>query len=133
MTANHTHLAAVERPVKIRDVFRLEIGELLPRRTVERLEPEVIGVLVSDRIDHSFAIMGKVDFSPSRNRALQIHKSRVLGRIDGKQRQLHLRSASRSKRFEGYQLAVWRNVQAERGQFGESFRWSAFQRYPVQR
>ncbi len=47
VAAYHTQLAAVERPVKVRDLFRFEVGDLLPRRTVERLEPEVFSVLVA--------------------------------------------------------------------------------------
>src|ERR1035438_8220442 len=91
VAADQPQLAAVERPVKLRDVFRLEVGDLLSRRTVERLEPEVISVLVRERINDSFAIRGEAD-SPL-DRALRVQKFRILGRIDRDQCQLLLRIA----------------------------------------
>jgi len=47
VAADHTQLAAVERPVKVPDLFRFEIGDLLSRRAVKWLEPEVFSVLVT--------------------------------------------------------------------------------------
>jgi len=46
VAADQTELGAVERPVKVNDLLRFEVGELLSRGTVERLEPEVFRVLV---------------------------------------------------------------------------------------
>jgi hypothetical protein len=61
VAADHTQLAAVERPVKVTDVFRFEVGDLLSWRTVEWLEPEVINVLVTERINDSLAIGCEAD------------------------------------------------------------------------
>jgi hypothetical protein len=41
VSADQTQLAAIERPMKVPDLLSLKVGDLLPRRTVERLEPEV--------------------------------------------------------------------------------------------
>jgi hypothetical protein len=78
-------LVPVKRPVKVGDRFRFEIGDLLPRRTVQRLQPEVIGVLLTERVNHSFAVMGEAH-SPQRwDWALQFHKFGVLRKIDREQ------------------------------------------------
>ena len=61
VAANHPQLAAVERPVKVGDVFRFEVGDLFSRRTVKRLEPEVLSILVKEKINDGFAIMGEAD------------------------------------------------------------------------
>ena len=61
VAADHSQLAAIERPVKVADLFSLEVGDLFSRRTVERLEPEVFSVLVTQRISDGFAVMGEAD------------------------------------------------------------------------
>jgi hypothetical protein len=78
VAANHTQLATVEGPVKVHDAFRFEVGDLLSRRAIERLEPEIIGVLVTESINDSFAIMGETD-KPSW--VLQVQKFLVLRSI----------------------------------------------------
>ena len=80
MATDDTQFSAVERPVKIPDVFRCEVGNLLSRRTVQRLKPEVIRVLVADGINYRIASL-----SESRNPldwALQIEKLGILWRVD---------------------------------------------------
>ncbi len=61
MAADQSQLGAIERPVKVEDVFRFKVGDLLSRRAVERLEPQVVSTLVTERINHSFAIMSEAD------------------------------------------------------------------------
>jgi len=38
------------------DLFRLKIGNLFSRRTVERLDPEVVDALITKSIENAFAI-----------------------------------------------------------------------------
>ena len=109
VAAKHAQLAAVERPVKVLDPFRLEVRDLLSRRTVERLQPEVCPILVSQSIDHSVAIMGEADRPIRLRRALKFYKSRILGRIYRHRRQLF--SGGGASRAKGCQLAVGRNVE----------------------
>ena len=40
MAADYAQLTTVERPVKVGDVFRFEVRDLLSRCTVEGLEPD---------------------------------------------------------------------------------------------
>jgi hypothetical protein len=133
VAADHAQLAAIERPVKVGDLFGCEVGELLSRRTVERLKPEVIDVLVTELIDHSFAIMSEADSPKGWNRTLQFHKFGVLRRIDRDQGQLLFGSADSRKGRERRELAVRRNVEPPVGwKLGESFRLPAIQRHPGQ-
>jgi len=90
VAADQAKFLAVERPVKVPNVFRFEVGDLLSRRTVEGLKPEVVYVLVTDRIDDGFAILSEVDIATLRDRALQVYKFRILWRIDRDQCQLLL-------------------------------------------
>src|SRR5580692_2273446 len=82
VAANQPQLAAVERPVKVGDLFRFKVGDLPSRRTVERLQPEVIYSLISDRINNGLAIRGETHCALSQTRALQNDKFGVPGRID---------------------------------------------------
>src|SRR5271169_759503 len=84
VAADQAELAAIERPVEIDDLFRFEVSDLLSRRTVKRLEPEVIRVLVTELIDYSFAIMRKPD-NPKRWDVLQVYEFRIQRRIDWNQ------------------------------------------------
>jgi hypothetical protein len=61
MAADYAQLTTVERPVKVGDVFRFEVRDLLSRCTVEGLEPEVISILDAEIISDSFAIVGEAD------------------------------------------------------------------------
>lgn len=61
VASDHPQLVTVERPVKVCDSFRLEVRDLLARRTVERLEPEVFCILVAESINDRFAIMAEAD------------------------------------------------------------------------
>jgi hypothetical protein len=63
VAADQAQLAAVERPVKVVDFFRFEVGDLFSRRAVERLQPEVIRLLVMKGIDYTFAVMSETDKS----------------------------------------------------------------------
>ena len=69
MAADQAKFFAVERPVKVPNVFRFKVGDLLPRRTVERLKPEIVYVLVTERINDSFSILGEADIATPRDRA----------------------------------------------------------------
>lgn len=129
MAADHAQLGAVERPAKVGDLFRFEVGDLLSRRTVERLEPEVIGILVTEGINDSFAIVGEADRPPAW--ALQVVKFRVLGLIEWEQCQLVLGGARGCKRPESCHFAVWRNFELVCGKLGESFRLPSIQRHLV--
>ncbi len=82
MAPDQPQLAAVERPVKVGDLFRFKVRDLPSRRTVERLQPEIIYSLVSDRINNSLAIRSEAHCTLSQTRALQIDKFGVPGRID---------------------------------------------------
>jgi hypothetical protein len=85
VAADEAELLAVKRPEEVAEAFRLEIGDLLSRRAVERLQPEVIGILVAEGVEYSFAIGGKA--SRPRLGALQFQELGVLRRIDWDQRQ----------------------------------------------
>ena len=61
VAAEHGEFAAVEGPVDLVDAFGFEVGDLLARGAIERLEPEIIGVLVTEGIHHGFAVVRKAD------------------------------------------------------------------------
>ena len=62
MAADDGELFAVEGPIEVADQFRLEIGDLFSRRTVEILEPEIIDIAVAHRVDNAFAVAGEADW-----------------------------------------------------------------------
>src|SRR5260370_41646614 len=94
VAADESESLAIEGPVKVPDAFGFEVGDLLSRRTVERLEPEGIRVLVKARINDRFAIMGEANRPKKRYCTSQVHKFRVPRRADGEQRQHPLTTAS---------------------------------------
>lgn len=46
MATNHTYVAAVERQVEVIDTLRVEIADLFSQRAIERLQPEIVSILV---------------------------------------------------------------------------------------
>src|ERR1035438_1815781 len=129
MPAHHPQLAAIKRPVKIHDLFCLEVGDLLSRRTVQRLQPEVFRILVTERIKHSLSIMSKADSPIGGDGALQVQYFRVLWRIDWDQCQLFLGDTGRRKSVKSGQLAIWRDIELVGGKLAESFRLAPVQRH----
>src|SRR5580658_5687533 len=133
VAADEAKFLAVERPVKVPNVFRFEVGDLLSRRTIEGLKPEIVYVLVADRIDDGFAILGEMDIATLRDRALQVYKFRILGRIDRHQCQLLVGDAGGSKRGKSRQLTVWRYVESvgDDGKVSELFSLPSVQGHPT--
>ena len=56
VAADDGELLAVVGVVEIADVLRLEVGKLLSRRTVEMLQPEIVGLAVANRINDASAV-----------------------------------------------------------------------------
>jgi hypothetical protein len=61
VAADDGQLLAVIGVVEVADEFRLEVGELLSRRTVKILEPEIIGLAVTDGVNDSLAVTREQD------------------------------------------------------------------------
>ena len=54
---------AVKRPAIRIDFEGSEIGELVPRAPVERLEPQIVDSFFADGVDNAFAIRAEADDS----------------------------------------------------------------------
>jgi hypothetical protein len=82
VAADEGEFGTVGRPSEaVADVLGSEIGYLLSGGTVERLEPEVVDVMVADGIDDGFAIGTEAD--RSRRRTLEIEKLGGLLGVEG--------------------------------------------------
>ena len=82
MAADEGEFGTVGRPGEaVADVLGSEIGYLLSGGTVERLEPEVVDVMLADGIYDGFAIGTKAD--RSRRRTLEIEKLGGLLGVEG--------------------------------------------------
>jgi hypothetical protein len=68
VAADDYKLFVVKGPVEIADELRLEISEWFSRRTVELLEPEVVGIAFVYRVDDGFAVTGEEDWSIAQGR-----------------------------------------------------------------
>src|SRR5579863_1733221 len=56
VATNHAELFAIERPVEIEDLQGIEIGDLTAGGAIERLEPEIVGVLARSGVHDGAAI-----------------------------------------------------------------------------
>ena len=84
MAPDEGELAATKGPVEVAYKFRLEISDLLARRTVERLKPKVVRTGAANRIDDGFAIASKANISiPG---PLEFQELEILAGFGGDQR-----------------------------------------------
>lgn len=57
VAADDGELFAIEGEVEVADEFGFEIGELLAGRAVERLQPEIVGIPITDGIDNALSVV----------------------------------------------------------------------------